>query len=107
MRILFTILSALMIYSINTFACEGSCNHGMVKDMTPEERAQMADVHSKIAECLKNKEEPLANCHKIMEENMPHKGDHKSCGHEGKHEGKKHHHEKHHNDAKESKEEKK
>lgn len=95
MKLLLTALSALMIYSIQTLACDGGCSEGHGKEMSAEDRTKMADMHAKMSECLKDKAKPMEECHKMMMEMHPHKGDHKSCGgHEGKMHGKKHHDEK-------------
>lgn len=66
---LYTLVLA-SFFSLNAMACPGSPNCPMHEgDMPKEKRAEMAAVHTQMAECLKS-EKPMEECHKIMAEHM-------------------------------------
>jgi hypothetical protein len=67
--ILFT-LTLISFLSIKSMACDGNPSCPMHNEaMTAEKRAEMATVHTQMAECLKS-EKPMEECHKIMAEHM-------------------------------------
>lgn len=104
MKLVSSLLFVFTLASINVFACDGSCKHGHMKEMTKEQRAQAATMHEKMATCLKDETKDIKKCHEEMMESSPFKGEEMSCNgeHEGK--GEKHHgkhgHEKMHGDDK-------
>jgi hypothetical protein len=70
MKTVLLIFALISFLSLNSFACPGNPNCPMHKgEMTKEKRAEMAGVHTQMADCL-NSEKPMEDCHKIMAEHM-------------------------------------
>jgi len=89
MKKLLLVLALGVLGSATSFACEFCDGSGM----KPENRKMMAELHSKVAECLNKdpKEASIEDCHKIMKDAMAEngvKGDGMSCHHEEMHEKK-------------------
>ena len=85
MKTILLTLTLISLVAIKSMACDGdpSCPMNSEK-MNPEKRAEMATVHSKMAECLKS-DKSMEECHKLMAGHMGGKmGDHKSCSKHGK-----------------------
>ncbi len=94
MKSLKLVICSVMFWSAGSTAI--ACNHCMggdhmkqMKDMTDEQRTKMADMHTKMGDCLKNKEanpDPQT-CFADMEKSCPfHDGkDGQTCEHHKDH----------------------
>lgn len=88
-----TVVSALVFLGLSFGAGSAFADHhgkGPMTEPTKEERAQMADMHSKMAECLRS-EKSMKDCHEEMKANCPMMKDGKACPMGMDHHGHMHH----------------
>lgn len=64
------LLSATLILSSTAFAAP----KGKMKEMSKEDRAKMAEMHTKMADCLKS-DKDMSECHKEMKDHCNEMGD--------------------------------
>lgn len=64
------ILSLSMLCFLAPVAALANHHDGAMKEPTKEERTQMVDLYSKMADCLKT-EKPMADCHKEVVASCP------------------------------------
>lgn len=64
------LLSATLILTSTAFAKDKS----RMKEMSKEDRAKMAEMHTKMAECLKS-DKDMSECHKEMKDHCKEMGD--------------------------------
>ena len=62
-----SLIAALILIGSNAFAADSAAKSKKFPEPTKEQREKMAEMHEKMASCLKS-DRPVSDCHKDMME---------------------------------------